>query len=144
MSIRDALKKVPFLRPAVRYLRRRQQIHQRGRAWARYAEAENERKLNIGSSSHVLPGWFNTDVQPFYANQHFLDATQTFPFPSNAFSFIRSEHMIEHVSHQDGLRMLKECHRVLRPGGTIRIATPDLRKLSRLYEKPLSAEQLPM
>jgi ubiquinone/menaquinone biosynthesis C-methylase UbiE len=66
-----------------------------------------------------------------------MDATEQFPFPDNVFDFIRSEHMIEHIPHLDGLRLLQECHRVLKPGGFIRIATPDLKKLAKLYDAPL-------
>jgi predicted SAM-dependent methyltransferase len=53
------------------------------------------------------------------------------PFASDTFDFIFSEHMIEHVSHDDGAKMLAECHRVLKPGGHIRITTPDLAFLVR-------------
>lgn len=34
--------------------------------------------------------------------------------------------MIEHVPYESGLRVLRECHRVLKLGGVLRIATPDL------------------
>ena len=32
--------------------------------------------------------------------------------------------------------MLKECYRVLKPGGVMRVATPDLRFLLGLYQEP--------
>jgi predicted SAM-dependent methyltransferase len=44
-----------------------------------------------------------------------------------------SEHMIEHVGWAAGQSMLRECRRVLRPGGRIRLATPDLAFLIDLY-----------
>jgi predicted SAM-dependent methyltransferase len=59
----------------------------------------------------------------------FLDATVDFPFGRAVFDYVYSEHLIEHLPYNDGKFMLRECHRVLRPGGKIRIATPDLRKL---------------
>jgi predicted SAM-dependent methyltransferase len=62
-----------------------------------------------------------------------LDATQNFPFKDGIFSCVFSEHMIEHVPYAGGAAMLKECQRVLAPGGTIRISTPDLRFLIDLY-----------
>ena len=49
--------------------------------------------------------------------------------------------MIEHVPSAVGMHMLKQCHRVLRSGGIVRIATPDLCKLARLYDEPPSPAQ---
>jgi predicted SAM-dependent methyltransferase len=50
------------------------------------------------------------------------------------FDYVFSEHMIEHVSYAEGLLMLRECLRVLKPGGRIRIATPSLEVLLDLYK----------
>ena len=52
---------------------------------------------------------------------------------NNTFSFIFCEHFIEHLSVDDGPKFLKECYRILRVGGILRITTPDLNKLIRLY-----------
>jgi predicted SAM-dependent methyltransferase len=54
----------------------------------------------------------------------FLDATTPFPFDCGTFDYIYCEHMIEHISWQKGQTMLRECHRVLKPRGVMRIATP--------------------
>jgi predicted SAM-dependent methyltransferase len=34
--------------------------------------------------------------------------------------------MIGHIDHADATVMLRQCHRVLKPGGRVRFATPDL------------------
>jgi len=41
--------------------------------------------------------------------------------------------MIEHISWREGLFMLQECHRILKPGGKIRIGTPNLEILLGMY-----------
>lgn len=41
--------------------------------------------------------------------------------------------MIEHIEYSKGIDMLKECYRILRRGGKIRITTPDLKFLINLY-----------
>jgi predicted SAM-dependent methyltransferase len=42
--------------------------------------------------------------------------------------------MIEHMPYAAGQAMLEECYRVLKPGGTIRVSTPDLHFLVELYQ----------
>ena len=42
--------------------------------------------------------------------------------------------MLEHLTYAEGQRCLRECFRVLRPGGRVRIATPSLERLARLYD----------
>jgi predicted SAM-dependent methyltransferase len=70
-----------------------------------------------------------------------LDATRRFPFKDGVFDFIYSEHMIEHVPWSEGMKMLRECFRVLKPGGIIRIATPDLDFLLRLLSTDPSPKE---
>jgi predicted SAM-dependent methyltransferase len=54
------------------------------------------------------------------------DLTRGLPFPDGCAEAVFSSHFLEHVSRADGRRILGECHRVLAPGGTVRIAVPDL------------------
>jgi predicted SAM-dependent methyltransferase len=81
----------------------------------------------------MLDGWLCTDVEPRYNTAVFLDATKRFPFEDETFDYVYSEHMIEHVPWTDGLFMLRECLRVLKPGGALRVATPDMKVLLELY-----------
>lgn len=106
-----------------------------------YLEATPIRKLQIGAGDNHLEGWLNADLEPSSDQVICLDATQPFPFPDNVFDYIFSEHMIEHITYKDALFMLKECFRVLRPGGKIRIATPDVEQLMGLLSSDLTEEQ---
>jgi predicted SAM-dependent methyltransferase len=89
--------------------------------------------LHIGCGTHFLPGWLNTDYEPTSRDMIQLDATRQFGFKDNSFDFVFSEHMIEHISFSAGSFMLRECYRVLRPEGRIRISTPDLAFVLNLY-----------
>jgi len=91
------------------------------------------RKLQIGAGSNVLDDWLNTDVYLTQSGVTFLNAKKPFPFEDCAFDYIFSEHQIEHITYKEGVFMLRECYRVLKPGGGIRIATPDLEILIGLY-----------
>lgn len=63
------------------------------------------------------------------------DAAKALPFEDDSIEFVFSEHFIEHVSLKTAIGWLKEVYRVLRPGGIIRVSTPDLKKYCSAYEK---------
>jgi predicted SAM-dependent methyltransferase len=107
---------------------------------AEYLRAPGTKKLQIGGGSRRLPGWLNSDLYPSSGVLE-LDATRPLPFADAAFDFVYSEHMIEHVRFEDGLRMLTEVHRVLKPGGAARVATPDLDFLAALCAPDLTPVQ---
>jgi predicted SAM-dependent methyltransferase len=96
-----------------------------------YLKTHEVRKLQIGAGSNPLPGWLNTDLRPDQYPEHrdrivLLDARARFPLPDMSFHYITSEHQIQCLTVPDGMAMLHECFRVLRPGGHLRISTPDL------------------
>jgi predicted SAM-dependent methyltransferase len=100
-----------------------------------YFSARLTRKLHIGCGEHLLPDWLNADLHPVSLNVLRLDATKRLPFSDNMFDYVFSECMIEHVPYRDGAHLLAECYRVLKPGGRLRIATPDLPFLIALYHR---------
>lgn len=53
-----------------------------------------------------------------------LGALNDINFPSSTFDAITMNHVIEHVF--DPLDVLKECHRILRPGGVLVAVTPNV------------------
>jgi SAM-dependent methyltransferase len=99
------------------------------------------RMLHIGAGTNLLEGWLNTDFEPASAGVAFVDALETFPFDDRVFDCVFSEHMIEHIPYKGGLFMLSEASRVLKPGGRLRIATPDLRKITGLLSDGKSDDQ---
>jgi predicted SAM-dependent methyltransferase len=103
-----------------------------------YLSSPRPHCLNIGASGAPIQGWLNVDLS-VTDNIVFLDATRRFPFDDYSFDYIFTEHMIEHLDFNEGRNFLKECYRVLLPGGKIRIATPDLLFLMDLY-RPMRTE----
>src|SRR6266851_10230964 len=98
-----------------------------------YLAAHDIRRLHIGCGHYLMPNWLNSDLFPSSSAVLHLDATADFPLPSASFDYVYSEHMIEHIPYFSGLNMLKECHRVLKSGGILRISTPNFQFLIDLY-----------
>ncbi len=80
-------------------------------------------KINVGAGCNPLPGYINNDR---------ATGGEAFPLSQNGVVFdtgvadeIRASHVLEHFSHRATLDVLKEWVRVLKPGGTLKIAVPD-------------------
>lgn len=92
-------------------------------------------KLQLACGTHQPNGWLNTDYFLVSSTVACLDVTGRFPFKDNTFDAILAEHVIEHFSYLEGKGILKECMRTLKPGGTLRLSTPDIRFYIRLFEE---------
>jgi SAM-dependent methyltransferase len=103
------------------------------RATRNYFLTHRTSKLQIGAGTYCLEGWFNTDIHPDCRGCFYMDARRRFPFDDSTFDYVYSEHMIEHLTYNEGRLMLRECFRILKPNGRIRISTPDLEAFINLY-----------
>lgn len=137
--MRETLKKsealvgiVKALRRLPKDIKRLQGASRRGKQITEYLSKHEVRGLQIGSGHNDIEGWLNTEYNPFHKGQVFLDATEDYPLPENSFDYVYSEHMIEHIPWRAGQAMLRQCHRILKPGGTIRISTPNLANICTL------------
>ncbi|MEN9447931.1 MAG: hypothetical protein RJA25_1221 [Bacteroidota bacterium] len=119
-------------------------IHQkrRGKIIADYLQNNSEKKLQIGAQGSPMQGWLNVDILPKTPDTAYMDATQKFPFENNTFSYVFAEHMIEHITFDEGQLMLNECFRVLKPNGIIRLATPNLDNMVKLLQEPTKQEHV--
>ena len=138
--IRDLIRRIPGARKAYRGLRSIQDARTRA-VVGDYLRRDGAKKLHLGCGHSILEGWLNSDFSPARPDVIRLDATTAFPIPSDSFDYVFSEHMIEHIAYRDGLNMLGESFRVLKPGGKIRVSTPDLQFLVDLYAEPKTALQ---
>jgi predicted SAM-dependent methyltransferase len=103
----------------------------RSREIDKYLRTFEIRKLRLGAGRHTDPDWLSADLVPLSWKIVFMDARKPLPLPSDSFDFIECEHMIEHVNLASARRLLSEFHRILRPNGVLRLATPDLERLIR-------------
>lgn len=90
-----------------------------------------------------LAAWVKAG-KPLDVRRH--DVRQGIPFPDNSVDAIYIGQAIEHFNRRtEAPKLLKECWRVLKPGETIRLTTPDLSKLIAAYCNSLnSAPQIGM
>lgn len=63
----------------------------------------------------------------------FANAAARIPCAAGSVAAVYSSHMIEHLDRSEARAFLTEVKRVLRPGGVVRIAAPDLSRLVSDY-----------
>lgn len=98
-------------------------------------------KLNLGSNRVMYHfGWVNVDVaslEEFAQSNGYIyrrhDLLKGIPWEPSSVDMISASHFMEHFPYEKGLEILRGCHEVLKPGGAIRIAVPDARKLCTMY-----------
>jgi predicted SAM-dependent methyltransferase len=95
------------------------------------------RKLNLGCGTTYRKDWINIDIAPISAEVLPFNLKEGIPFPNNSFDAVYHSHVLEHFSRQQGETLIKECTRVLKPKGILRVAIPDLEKIVREYLKKL-------
>lgn len=79
---------------------------------------------------------------PWSAEVVRLNLTRPLPFPSESFAAVYSSHTLEHLYHDDALALLRECYRVLKPGGTCRMVVPDLESIVNGYSQAKAAKDV--
>jgi SAM-dependent methyltransferase len=73
---------------------------------------------------HYLDGWINVDANMFTAKcDVWSDISKHLPFRDDSIDAIYSHHVIEHLP--DLPTHFRELHRVLKPGGVIRVGGPN-------------------
>ncbi len=126
--------------------------------------------LNLGCGTRTEWTWNNIDCSPYARLAHhrrfarFLhavgilcdwryknllcvdpdiicwDIRKGLPFKDNVFDVVYHSHFITHVHRDMAAYVTRECYRVLKPGGIIRVVTPDLLMIVHRYIK--SVEEL--
>jgi predicted SAM-dependent methyltransferase len=90
-------------------------------------------RVNLGCGYRPMAGWVNVDIARGPQIDIVWDLRRSLPFPNESCAVIFSEHVIEHLSKDDGENLLRECYRVLQPGGALRLSTPDAELYLKSY-----------
>jgi SAM-dependent methyltransferase len=68
------------------------------------------------------------------------DITKKLNFDDNSVDCIFTEHVIEHVTMQEGIFFAKEAHRILKKGGVFRVVTPTIDQLIKFENDALGVK----
>lgn len=114
-------------------------------------------RLNLGCGGQVVPGWVNVDyalgarlaTTPLLGATvrrlklfrlewdkriYIHDLTTPLPWADDSVDACYTSHTVEHMSREEGQRLVAEVYRVLKPGGTLRVVVPDVAVLVDSYK----------
>jgi predicted SAM-dependent methyltransferase len=95
------------------------------------------KRLNLGCGERVHPDWVNIDFVAAAPGVRAHDLRKGIPYPDESFDVVYHSHVLEHFQKKSAHGFLRECYRVLRPGGILRVALPDLEQIVRGYLEAL-------
>ncbi len=124
-------------------------------------------KLNLGCGPVQPEGWINIDGSNrayLASNLHWIDSLMVqfrlipptpfskltkhhnlltgLPYPNDSIACIYAGELWEHLEHPDASKLTKECYRVLKPKGILRVCVPDgptfWGKYLHLYQEEMS------
>jgi predicted SAM-dependent methyltransferase len=91
------------------------------------------RRLNWGCGRSPAPGWLNSDRNPGKGVDIVADIRDGLPIDDDSLDYVFSMHALQEVPLADLIPVLRELHRVLRPGGVLRLCLPDAEKGIQAY-----------
>jgi hypothetical protein len=85
-------------------------------------------KLNLGGGNVEMPGYMNID-------HHNGKEAYPLDIADNSVEEIRASHILEHFSYYETGRVLQNWFSKLKPGGTLKVAVPDFKRICDKYSK---------
>ncbi|MDV6236892.1 methyltransferase domain-containing protein [Leptospira ellisii] len=89
--------------------------------------------VNLGCGSRYHKAWTNIDFLKSGPDVIQHDLRSGIPLKADSADVVYHSHVLEHFSRQDGLTFLRNCFRILKPGGFIRVVVPDLETIISEY-----------
>jgi predicted SAM-dependent methyltransferase len=127
-------------------------------------EPTRQLRLNLGCGHVTPPGWLNVDgsnrawlasrfpavdrlltgaklIPPseFTGHTTYANISRAFPWPDGTASAVYMGEVLEHFTAETGEALVRRCHRVLAPGGVLRLRVPDNARFWTNYLKEYAA-----
>jgi predicted SAM-dependent methyltransferase len=80
--------------------------------------------------------------QGVFRTIRYLNVAKRFPYADATFDYIFSSHLFEHLYRNQAIFCLNETFRILKKGGVMRIAVPDLDRIVKYYDPQHSEDFL--
>lgn len=93
------------------------------------------RRLNWGCGRNPEPGWINSDLKDGPGVDLSCDIRSGLPLETGSMDYVVSVHALPEIPYPELVPTLSELRRVLRPGGTLRLALPDLDRGIAAYQR---------
>src|SRR5689334_16365456 len=101
----------------------------------------DQKMVNLGCGSRYHADWINIDIVAHSPAVIAHDLRHGIPLADASCDVVYHSNILEHVRRRDALPVMRECFRVLKPGGILRVATPDLERICGLYLEKFKAAQ---
>ena len=92
-------------------------------------------KLHLGCGRRFIPGFVHVDVADFQHIDHRTDVAHLPMLKDESASLVYACHVLEYFDRVEVVDVLREWHRVLAHGGTVRLAVPDFAALAEVYRR---------
>lgn len=76
--------------------------------------------------------WINVDCQQRW-NPDWVSSGENLPAGNDTADIVVLHHVLEHFGCGEGIDLIKEAYRVLKPGGSLLVFVPDLRALAQRW-----------
>lgn len=99
--------------------------------------------INLGSGQRPFkPPFINVDINPKWKPDIVADGAHMPMFEDGSVDLTVAHHTLEHYGCGEAKSMIQECHRILKPGGSLLVFVPDMRALAQRWLTRQMTDQL--
>ena len=92
-------------------------------------------KLHLGCGSKHIDGFINIDARELPGVDEVDDVKALTKFTKDSVELIYASHILEHITRLEYTNVLSRWYDLLKTGGILRIAVPDIEKVFEHYNK---------